>query len=203
MRSFIRWFVAIPVAVLVTLLLFVLIANQIAPEPFIYRSAEDPGKVVVFGNLVDCRCGDWRRHGPTLPPAPKEDSSNAWTRSDKATPEPPLVEAEKPVMPEIDNASSPGLHYCKGSGFLLDPVTPQYPNACIEKRAEGAVVVQFDITKEGDVVNVSIVESPDRCFNSAVLSAMSKRRYPRMCNAMGELVARRGEQEVFRFVIEE
>lgn len=202
MSGFIRWFIAIPFAALVTAALFLLILNSIAPRPFIYRSADDPEKIVFF-DFVDCHCPPWLPISIRLPVSPDEaDSSNSWTRSDKAVTEAPRVPEEKPVtpkMPERIDGFETGLHYCSGRAPLLDFFAPEFPKACKEKRAGGAVVAKFDITAEGHVVNVSIVDSADRCFDRAVMKSVSRRRYPPMCNSEGKPVARYSQQEVFRF----
>ena len=194
-----KWFVAVPIAALVTAALFLLVANQIAPEPFIYRSVEDDDKIIIDIRgaeekyYIICHC-----HG-VFPR--RVDNSNAWTRSDKAVDEPPRVPEEKPVMPEIFEQD---LHYCSGSREpLYRHISPLYPKACVQKRAEGAVLVQFDITAEGNVVNASIIESPDRCFNSTVLKLVSGWRYSAMCNTEGKPVARYDQQTVIRFQLEE
>ena len=55
---------------------------------------------------------------------------------------------------------------------------PSYPNACLARGREGSVLVQFDITPEGHVVNPIILETPDRCFNRTVISTVTRWRYP-------------------------
>lgn len=206
MGAFIRWLIAIPLAALVTASLFLLIHNQIAPEPVVgfYRSPEDAEKVIIDIHgveddiIIRCMCGGWLR-------LRDDETSNSWTRHDKAVSEAPRVDAEKPARAVTLDTAEGELHYCNGTGGdrIIGLQPPVYPRACREKRAEGTVVVRFDITKEGKAVNISVVESADKCFNSTVIKMVSRRRYPRMCNAQGKLVARRGEQETFRFELEE
>jgi len=81
-------------------------------------------------------------------------------------------------------------------------VAPQYPNSCQSRSAEGEVLVQFDVTPEGDVVNITILESANSCFNATVIRAVSRWKYtPGKRN--GKAVARRGLVEKFSFQLED
>ncbi|MEL6365152.1 MAG: energy transducer TonB, partial [Pseudomonadota bacterium] len=55
---------------------------------------------------------------------------------------------------------------------------PQYPDRC-QSRAEGeeVVVVQFDVTPDGSVVNVEVIETTNSCFNRAAIRAAERWKY--------------------------
>jgi protein TonB len=57
-------------------------------------------------------------------------------------------------------------------------VPPAYPEQCRSAGAEGTVIVQFDVTDAGEVVNVRIISSAHRCFDRAVIKAVSGWKYP-------------------------
>lgn len=79
---------------------------------------------------------------------------------------------------------------------------PFYPEGCRGRNASGSVLVQFDVTPEGNVINARIIESADRCFNRTVIRAVSGWKYaPSYQN--GTPVARRGVVEAFRFELVE
>ncbi len=74
---------------------------------------------------------------------------------------------------------------------------PSYPEGCRAKGVEGIVLVQFDVTAEGNVVNVRIIEAPDRCFNR-IISTVSKWKYPPAYQD-GRPIKRYGVVERFNF----
>jgi protein TonB len=68
-----------------------------------------------------------------------------------------------------------------GEGAVSSPVIripPPYPENCRSRGAEGVVIVEFDVTPEGNVVNARVVDSANRCFNRSVLKAVSGWKYP-------------------------
>ncbi len=54
---------------------------------------------------------------------------------------------------------------------------PPYPDNCRSRGVTGTVLVQFDVTPEGNVVNARVIDAPDRCFNR-IVSTVSKWKYP-------------------------
>ncbi len=68
----------------------------------------------------------------------------------------------------------------KGPGPMSGPIVrqaPVYPEGCRGRNAEGTVLVQFDVTPEGNVVNVQILESANACFNRTVRNTVVKWKY--------------------------
>ena len=203
MWGFFKWVFIVPAAALVTAALFLLVANQIAPRPFIYRSADDPDKIIFLDFDIICMCR-WLPITNSPPVSPGEtESSNAWTRSDKAVTDAPRVPEEKPAMPERTYVDEGDPHYCHGAAPVAHFPAPGFPKSCQRKHVEGRVVVQFHITAEGKVFNPSIIESDDYCFNSTAISIVSRRRYPAMCNAEDKPVERYNQQATIQFVLED
>lgn len=133
------------------------------------------------------------------------DPSNSYTRSDKASPEPP-----EPVACvddcDVSNIEIPGDALSVAptiqSRGVIDYFAPAYPRSCLAKGVSGAVIVEFDVTPEGSVTNARIISSPDKCFNAEVLRAISKFRYPPATDEAGRAVWRRGVRETITFDLE-
>ena len=64
----------------------------------------------------------------------------------------------------------------------LQPVyrtSPMYPNQALVRKIEGHVLLKVDITKEGKVENIRIVESvPARVFDRSAVRAVSSWKFP-------------------------
>ena len=140
-----------------------------------------------------------------------------------ATQLPPKIDpSTEPDPPEIDpfvptgnpgetfgkvgpDPAPPGegeFNYTVGGGGPTIRVAPQYPSGCQSKGAEGTVIVQFDVTPEGNVVNPRIVESANSCFNRTVLRTVSRWKYAPDTSS-GKATMRRGVVETFVFNLEE
>lgn len=71
-----------------------------------------------------------------------------------------------------------------GDIMPLVRVPPQYPRNAASRGIEGYVTLEFDITKEGTVTNVRVVDSmPKNIFDRAAIRAVEKFKYkPRIVN---------------------
>lgn len=167
--AFLRWTASPPVAALVTLGLFIMMAAMIRgpeidwPKPKPYEDVVVTYKPPPMEPLET----PTKPTLPTLPPTVIDPP----TRDDA----PEGVPFEPPTGPTGDTI--PG-----GGDLAISPPLikhpPQYPQSCATKGAEGVVIVQFDVTPEGDVINPLILETADRCFNRTVISTISKWKYP-------------------------
>jgi len=91
--------------------------------------------------------------------------------------------------------------FTDGSLVNMVRVAPIYPSRALTYGIEGYVVVQFDVTADGRVVNVVIIESTDSVFNSAAIKAAEKFKFkPRIVDGLA--LASYGIQNMFRFEIE-
>lgn len=99
----------------------------------------------------------------------------------------------------------------KGDGAITLPpvltptvkIPPGYPENCLAKGAQGAVVVEFDVTAEGTVANPRIVSSADSCFDRAVMRAIVNWKYSPQTDGDGRPITRRGVRETLVFELTE
>ena len=184
--AFLRWTASPPIAALVTLGLFALMAAMIRgpeidwPEPEPYPN-------------FDITFTPEPLEPPPAPPRPDLPEQ----------PPTPITPAEKTGLPDpIPLPPQPfpeGGPAPDGGGVAIDPPmikhAPPYPQGCASKGVEGVVIVQFDVTPTGDVINPVILEAPDRCFRRTVLATISKWKYPPARNS----AMRRSMVETFNF----
>ncbi len=132
-------------------------------------------------------------------------------RPPELTENPPEIDFRKTLpgpkptvrIPKPDRRTEPPA--AEAIGNFVAPVIkypPQYPEGCRSRGLEGDVIVQFDVTPEGSVVNVVIVQSPHTCFNGAVRRTVAKWKYPPAAKN-GRPGMRYGVVERFQFVLTE
>ncbi|MEM9617141.1 MAG: TonB family protein [Pseudomonadota bacterium] len=188
-----RWLAGLPLAGLITLGLFAMMAGliKIEREP---GEPKAPPILEIFPKIKETQID--RRSpppkGPTLddpPPVdiPPTDRSEAPGPVVSIDPGPPEI-----VGPEIKGAANVGP---------LIRYAPPYPDNCRSRGVTGIVLVQFDVTPEGAVVNARVVNAPDRCFNR-IVSTVSKWKYP-PAYENGRPVMRYGVVEKFNFQLTE
>lgn len=98
-----------------------------------------------------------------------------------------------------ETSADPGVDY-HGVPLLRTP--PRYPDAAASRGEEGYVLVQFNVTAEGRVEDVEVVESSSSVFTRAALSAVRQWRYwPRRENGVD--VPRMGVQTQLDFMLED
>lgn len=164
--AFLRWTASAPMAAMITVALFLMMAAMIRgpeidwPKPKPYADVD----VAYEPEPLEPRPAPVKTILPALPPTVIDPPSRE-SAPDGIPHEPPT------------GKTGPG-----GSGVVIDPPiikqAPPYPQGCASKGVEGLVVVQFDVTPEGDVVNPVILETPDRCFRRTVLATIAKWKYP-------------------------
>jgi protein TonB len=59
----------------------------------------------------------------------------------------------------------------------LTQIAPTYPAAALRRELEGHVIVEFTVTKRGDVSNARVIQSTDRTFDRQALSAVERSKY--------------------------
>lgn len=191
--SFFRGLIGAPVAGLVTLGLFLVMAGLISKPVEIGEPKPSPK----FDFLMDTAPPDEfepvdpRNELPKETP-PLEIKRQIPGEAPKGVPA-PRPGAEFDPSPEIEN---------RNFGGPLIRTAPLYPEGCRSRGAEGRVVVQFDVTPEGNVTNIVIVESANSCFNRTVRNAVSKWKYP-PATENGRSVMRYGVVETFSFSLTE
>lgn len=118
----------------------------------------------------------------------------------------PLIVDRGPGLP-----ASPGSGFDVGNGFpgngdgplvAVVRIEPQYPIAAASRGLEGFVTVVFDVTAEGTVDRVRVLESSHALFEPAAVRAAYRFRFkPRVVD--GNPVASRDVANRFRFTLEE
>ncbi len=186
---FLRWLFGVPLAGLITIVLFAMMAGMIKIDRGISDSRDNPD-IDIFPKIVETP----ERGNPPIEKLQKLKN-------------PPPVE-----IPPTERSKAPGPIYSAkpgppkntgpefGSGRMAGPIIsyiPPYPDSCRSRGATGQVLVQFDVSPEGNVVNARVIEAPDRCFNR-IISTVSKWKYPPTYEN-GRPVMRYGVVERFDF----
>ena len=168
--GFLRWAFSTPLAAVVTAILFAAMAALVRepaadwPEPVPYPD---------FEFLMEPEPAP----APELPPRPE------------APPQAPPFDLDFPdssgppdglpftaPTPDVDIKPDGGGGLTLGAPVIKH--APLYPETCRTRQASGTVIVQFDVTPRGDVVNVRVIETAHRCFVRTVVATVSKWKYP-------------------------
>lgn len=195
MGSLVRLIVGVPGAFLVTGVLFLIMAGLIKQEA---KLDEEKAalSIKITSQIDDTELSNVNREfkRPTLdapppPPPAVNDPSNR-----------PALDGVRADIPDIN----PNLNI--GSGFNPDRdaqplvrIPPQYPERCMSRAsAKETVLVQFDVTPDGQTTNISTVESSNSCLNRAAEKSVERWKYqPKIVDNQAEW--RRGVQTVITF----
>ena len=189
-----RWIFGSPIAAIITAGLFILMAALISMDKGPLPSLIENPNIRILAE-------------PPPEPRPPVD-----TKAD-ALPDPPdpieltHVRPNPKPGPVVSPPSKGRIEVEPGGGANTFPAplirhAPPYPENCRGKGVQGRVVVQFDVTPDGSVTNVQILETPNRCFNRTVIRAVSRWKYPPSNNG-GRKTMRYGVVEVFDFQLTE
>lgn len=90
-----------------------------------------------------------------------------------------LVSPPRPAPPMPDGpGTNPGsIGTADGGLMTIIAVEPNYPGIARERGLEGRVLVRFDVTAAGSVVNAEVVESSNSVFNRSALQAAKRSRF--------------------------
>ena len=165
-----RLIFGLPAAALVTLGLFAFMAGVIQKTPPPHGKTRDALPPITFEPPPEVAIT--KTEVPQIPENAPPPTKTTW---DEPTGEREFINFEGTPEP-IDKT----VGTISGSTLLFPEVkfAPQYPNACQSRGAEGSVVVEFDVTPEGNVINPRILSSDDRCFNRTVLQSVLHWKYP-------------------------
>jgi len=98
-----------------------------------------------------------------------------------------------------------------GIGPSIDPVgtqptiriAPAYPENCRARGAQGVVMVEFDVTAEGAVVNPRVIASENSCLDRAAINTISKWKYQPQTDSSGRPVPQRSLRQTFNYQLTE
>lgn len=197
MGAIIRLVLGVPLAAVVVVGLFLLMWSQIRPGELNLEEDREPISISITNQLEDSELVNQRRfERPKL---------------DAPPPPPPAIERQN-FEPQVDGvrATAPnfGADVDINSGFNPDRdaqplvrVNPTGFERCIDdEEGEERVRLQFDVTPEGNVVNVEVLDSTDRCYDRYAVRAAERWKYqPKIVD--GEAQPRRGVQTTIVFSI--
>lgn len=164
-----RWILGLPFATVVTAGLFIMMAQLIKDR---YEPFPDPKP----GLKLRITAEPPPKHRPE-PVRPDQTIPKDLPPTDLDFPGldgPEKGPAPRPGPTRID-PMPPGPGAVAGA---IIKIPPPYPEACRSRGVEGIVVVEFDVTPEGNVSNPRVTSSPNGCFNRAVIKAVSGWKYP-------------------------
>ena len=196
MASLIRLFVGLPIAAVITFLLFMLMQRLILTDEVVIEEAGDELRISISEEVEDLQV---RQREVTM-----DDVNDV-----EPPPPPPQIErqvAEAPsedmntIAGEIPEFDAPDL----GSGDVSFDVSdrdaqpmvripPQYPPRAAERGTEGYCLMQFDVTPDGTPTNIIALDCSSSLFERSSVRAVERWRYePKIQN--GNAVWRRGVQ---------
>lgn len=199
MGSMIRLLLGVPGAVVVTGFLFLFMAAMIRQDVRL-EDASDAVNIDITAQIEDTTLNnasqDIKRPTLDTPPPPPPAVNDPTNR--------PSLDGAAVAVPTIDADLS------IGSGFNPDRdaqplvrIPPQFPERC-QGRAGGreTVVLQFDVTPEGQTTNIQVVDSSNRCFDRAASRSVERWKYqPKIVDNKAEW--RRGVVTQITFVLED
>ena len=164
-----RWLLGLPMAALITVGLFFMMAHLIKDkvDPWPDPRPEIDLKVTA----------DKPRNRPEIDPPEKTipddipETEIDFQKSKEAPKGVPVSPTKTPVD------TRPGKMSGNFSGAVIK-IPPPYPESCRTKGVEGTVIVQFDITPEGNVTNAQVIQTPNQCFVRTVLKSVSGWKFP-------------------------
>jgi len=195
----IRLVTGLPGAVLVTTLIFLVLATVISTRDDVQLSEDRSVQINVTRQLQDTQTQvnqDFQRPVLDQPPPPPPTVTDPSFR--------PQINVQIGALPDLT-----GVDIDIGTGFNPDRdaqplvrIPPQYPQRCMNRaKARESVLVRFDVTPEGTVVNTEVLESTNSCFNRAAMRAVERWRYnPKIVDNAPQ--PRFGVQHVIEFALE-
>lgn len=172
-----RLLIITPIGLLMALLVFWLMQWMISPQGTQPERADDVAMVDFIRSLQDSE-SDKKVRNPKEPPKPKTPPMLDTPKVQQAS-----VQEMNLDMPDISSSLSSfkgqGMgNMLSGYGFgdsdviPLVQVEPKYPSQALSRRIEGYVVVRLQITKEGTVSDVEIVDAePKGVFEREAIRA--------------------------------
>lgn len=199
MGSAVRFFVGLPVAVAVTGVLFLFMSVMIRQDPRL--AAEKPSvSLDIFAKIndtdltgIDAELKKPELNAPPPPPPAIVNPADAPDPGD-ATVDVPEIDMELDIKV--------GLNADRDAQPIVR-IPPQYPDRCMSRAdPEEVVVVEFDVTPEGQTTNIRIFDSSNSCMDRSAIRAVERWKYrPKMVD--GVAMPRRGVRTSLNFLLAE
>ncbi|MEO1015037.1 MAG: energy transducer TonB [Pseudomonadota bacterium] len=199
MGSILRLLIGLPGAAAVTVFLFLFMKFAITGET---RLEEEKAaiNIDITAQMQDTDISNLNQDikRPTLdtPPPPPPAVTDPSNR--------PALDGVQAAVPTLDT----NLNI--GTGFNPDRdaqplvrIPPQYPERCMSRaKATETVFVEFDVTPDGTVTNVRVLDSTNSCLNRAAVRSVERWKYqPKIVDNTAQ--ARRGVQTAITFQLAE
>ncbi len=200
MSNILRLLGGLPGAVIVTVGLFLLLATVITQRQDVQLDEDVSVEISVTRQIEDSadrRMEDFQRPVLDQPPPPPPMRTDPSFR--------PAMDGQMAALPDLG-----GVDVDIGTGFNPDRdaqplvrIPPQYPTQCIDRARDiETVMVEFDVTPEGNVVDPRVLDSTNPCFNRAAMRAVQRWRYnPRVIDGVAQ--PRVGVRTAIDFALEE
>lgn len=174
MGSAFRLIIGVPGAIFVTGFLFLFMATMIK-QNLRLNEEQQAINVNITAQIEDTDLSsaskDFKRptlDAPPPPPPAVNDPSNR-----------PALDGVRAAIPTID------ANLNIGSGFNPDRdaqplvrIPPQYPDRCQSRAtASETVVLEFDVTPDGQTTNIRVVDSSNTCFNRSASRSVERWKY--------------------------
>ena len=199
MSNIIRLFTGLPGAIIVTSLIFLVLASVISTREDVQLSEDRSVQINVTRQIQDTTnrvTEEFQRPVLDQPPPPPPTVTDTDFR-----PEMSVQIGELPDLSGVDLDIGTGFNPDRDAQPLVR-IPPQYPQRCMG-RADNreAVSVEFDVTPEGSVVNPRVLSTTNSCFNRAAMRAVERWRYnPKIVDNVAE--PRLGVRTVIDFQLE-
>lgn len=199
MSNMIRLILGLPGALIVTALIFLVLATVVTTRQDVQLTEDRSVQINVTRQLQDTadqRAEDFQRPVLDQPPPPPPTVNDPSFR-----PQPTAQIGALPDLSNVDVEIGVGFNPDRDAQPLVR-IPPQYPQRCMARAEDSeSVLVEFDVTPEGTVVNTRVIESSNSCFNRAAMRAVERWRYnPKIVDDTAQ--PRFGVRHVLEFALE-
>lgn len=191
---FFRMMFGLPGAAAITALLFLAMGWMIRQDATTAPPVEAP-KVYILAKLKPSdpiRAAPPAREAPKPPPAIELDFPPPGDSGSAVPYEPAQGPARQRAIITFPSATKPTLTF-----------PPAYPENCRARDAQGVVMVEFDVTPEGNVVNPRVVASENSCLDRAAINTISKWKFQPQTDDSGRPIAQRNLRQAFNYQLTE
>ncbi|BFL86172.1 energy transducer TonB [Shewanella baltica] len=184
---------------LITLGLFVFMAQLINnPQPVTGQASDAPQINILMAERTPIPPKEKTKPEPPKPIPARERVSVPGETSESLTFTPETFMPEMPTQTTLYTQSA-----MTAEALPVVQVSPRYPIDAAQSGKEGYVVVGFDITADGTVSNVRVLDAnPKRVFDKAALSAVQNWKYKPKFDA-GKAVAQLNQQVQLDFKLDQ
>lgn len=205
MASLIRLLIGVPIAGVITFLLFMLMQSLIFTEEVVLEEASEDLRIVINEEVEQM---DIRQRDVTLddvedvqppPPPPQIERAAADAPSEDMS----SIMGEMPAFDEPSLAGDAvSFSVSDRDAQPLVRINPDYPMRAAERGVTGDCTVTFDVTPDGVTTNIRILDCDSSLFERNAIRAVERWRYqPKIVE--GTAVRRTGVVTEFNFRLDD